>query len=196
MYNLKLFLTTILTTIAFFNASYSQSDTTLIRIGKGQYEAGKYKKALETYIKATEVNPKSALAYRLVGETYFRIVKLDQSILAFKKSLEIDSTDDKALMCLGYALSRKYTESKDPNLIIKSDSIYAKVISRNYVVPYIYMLKAYSSYYQKDYNKAWEYIFKVKELDEKYLDKRFVLDLYIEHPDPNNVFNIETTPYR
>jgi tetratricopeptide (TPR) repeat protein len=196
MNNLKLILTTFLMTIAFFKTSFSQSDTSLIRIGKEQYDAGKYKKALQTYIKATEVNPNSALAYRLVGETYFRILKLDESINAFKKSIQIDSTDNKALMCLGIAQARQYTKTKDPSILAQSDSVYKKTISKNYEVPYVYMLMAYNNYYRKDFDKTWDYIFIVKKLDEKYLDMRFVVDLYSEHPDANNVFNIKTTPNR
>ncbi len=192
MINLKHFTITLLSTIAFSVNSYSQSDTTLIRIGREQYEAGKYKKALKTFIKATKTNPKSALAFRLVGETYYRIVKLDESIKAYEMSIALDSTDNKAILDLGIAKSRYFFKDKNKIYLDQSDSIYNKMISKNYEVPYTYMLIAYNYAYRQDFENCWKFIYKVKEIDERYVNKRFVLDLYVEHPDPNNVFNIKT----
>jgi tetratricopeptide (TPR) repeat protein len=196
MNKLKLILTSFLATLVFYSSSYSQSDTTLIRIGKAQYEAGKYKKALKTFIKATVVNPKSALAFRLVGETYFRIVKLDESISAYEKSITLDSTDNKTLLDLGIAKSRYFFKDKNKIYLDQSDTIYNKIISKNYEVPYTYMLIAYNYAYRQDFENCWKYIYKVKEIDERYVNKRFVLDLYIEHPDPENVFNIQTGKWK
>ena len=193
---LKLLLIQFLLSVVFINAACAQSDSALISKGKKQYESGKYRKALKTYIKATKVNPKSALAYRLAGETYFRIVKLEKALSAFRTSIILDSTDHKTLLCLGITLARQFTKTKDFKLLSESDSIYNKIISKNYEPAYTYMQMAYNYYYRRQYAKTWECLYMVKKIDDKYLNLRFVVDFYIDHPDPGNVFNITKTPFR
>ena len=171
--------------------SFSQDETTLIKEGHDFYSKGNYKAALESYKAATVANPGSSEAHRLVGETYFRIVKLEPCIISLEKSLELDSNNNKALLDLAIAKSRLFTQKKKQILLNQSDSICNKIILRKYEVPLTYMQLSYNSYYRKDYDKCWKYIYKVKALDEEYINKKFVLDLYVEHPDSLNAFNIK-----
>lgn len=138
---------------------FPQSDTSLIRLGRNLYEKGDYKKAIKAYEQATSLNPKSGQAFRLLGETYFRIVKLDQAINALEKAILLDSTDNKALLDLGIAKSHYYFKDKNKIFLDQSDDVYNKIIHKDYEVPYTYMLIAYNFAYRQDFSNCWKFIY-------------------------------------
>jgi tetratricopeptide (TPR) repeat protein len=177
-------------------SSAQESDTAFISLGNQYYERQDFKKAIKSFEKATKVNPKSGTAFRLLGETYYRTVKLEEANDAFEKAIALDSTDNKSVLNLGISLARMgYKDLKKP-FLLRSDSIYRRIIEKKYEVPYTYMLVAYNYAYRKDFSNCWKTIYKVREIDPNYVNMRFVVDLYVDHPDSLNIFNVQKTPYR
>jgi len=72
-----------------------------------------YDKAIESYKKAVEINPKKDKIYYNMGITYATLKEYDRAIGAYKKAVEINPKDDKAYYNMGitYANIEEYDKA-------------------------------------------------------------------------------------
>ena len=59
------------------------------------FYAGKYQTSLKLAQDVLMLEPNSALAYTRIGSAFFTIGELEKAVVNWKKSLELDPTDDK-----------------------------------------------------------------------------------------------------
>ena len=73
----------------------------------------RYEEALTAYSKATELNPKSEMAWRGKGTTLFSLKKYEDSLFAYRKAVKINPNEADCWWGLGLGLhyNRKYKEA-------------------------------------------------------------------------------------
>ncbi len=66
-------------------------------IGEGiaLFNAGRYREALDQFLKTLQADSSSAKAYRMAGRCYFQLKDEEKGLRAFKRALELDPDDDK-----------------------------------------------------------------------------------------------------
>lgn len=66
-----------------------------LNMGMHELVDGNYEIAHNALVKAIEIDPESSLAFQQLGIVYHNIKEYNQALIAFDKSLELDSNDDK-----------------------------------------------------------------------------------------------------
>ena len=67
-----------------------QSETEFLNIGTGFLDTFRYKKAIDYFTKAIEINPKNSQIFELRGIAWFRIFNIDQALNDTSKAIEHD----------------------------------------------------------------------------------------------------------
>jgi tetratricopeptide (TPR) repeat protein/transglutaminase-like putative cysteine protease len=75
----------------------------LIAAGAAAMQNQNYAAAIESYKRATELEPKNKTAWRGLGASYLQMQKKDQAIAAFNKLLEINPYDEYAYLGIGFS---------------------------------------------------------------------------------------------
>jgi len=169
----------------------SQTDSILVDEGQKLYSEGKYKAALNSFELAIKTNPNNVKAHRLKGETHYRLKNHKDAIIEFNRALALDSSDNKSLLDLGVSQSLAYFKTHKIDFLTQSEQTLRKCIDKNYEVAFANMQLSYCEFYKKDYSKSWEYIHKVREIDEGQVNRKFVLELLIVSPDPKGVYKLD-----
>jgi tetratricopeptide (TPR) repeat protein len=76
-----------------------------IFLGQTQRDWGHLEDAIKAFTQAVQLRPnqKDGIAWFQLGECYSDLKQYDEAVAAFKKALEIDSTDDISAIALGFA---------------------------------------------------------------------------------------------
>ncbi len=82
------------------NEESGQKLTSLIQEGEQQLKAGNYDKAEEVFISAIKIDPKSAVAYRGLGDTYLAKNSLEEARQTYKFLIRMEPDDDNVLVKL------------------------------------------------------------------------------------------------
>ena len=77
-----------------------QKITQLILEGEQQLKAGNYDKAEEAFISAIKIDPKSAVAYRGLGDTYLAKNSIEEARQTYKFLIKMEPDDDSVLVKL------------------------------------------------------------------------------------------------
>lgn len=77
-----------------------QKITSLIQEGEQQLKAGNYDKAEEVFISAIKIDPKSAVAYRGLGDTYLAKNSIEEAMQTYKFLIRMEPDDDSVLVKL------------------------------------------------------------------------------------------------
>jgi flagellar motor protein MotB len=72
-------------------------------IGEGivLFNAGRYREALDQFLKTLQADSSSAKAYRMAGRCYFQLKDEEKGLRAFKRALELDPDDEKLSAWIG-----------------------------------------------------------------------------------------------
>ncbi len=134
-------------------------------LGYAYGELKEYNKAITTYQKAIEINPKNDDAYNNMGITYGNLKEYDKALTAYQKAIEINPQKDEAYNNMGIA----YRNLKEYD---KALTAYQKAIEINPKDDSAYnsMGNAYSDL--KEYDKALTAYQKAIEINPKY-DKAY-----------------------
>lgn len=84
------------------------------------YQAHDYQHALESFLKLSNEGYENSELFYNIGNCYYRVGELGNSILFMKKSLKLDSTNKKAARNLTFLL----TQTKDKQIITEQDSLF------------------------------------------------------------------------
>jgi len=101
---------------------------------------GEYKKAIEAFLKSTEIEPNNAEAYFNLGAAYVHLGKTEKAIEAFLKSIEIEPNNAEAYFNLG--ISYASLGMTDKEIVSYSEAI---DINSNYTEAYFNLGAAYAS---------------------------------------------------
>jgi len=84
-----------------------------LQAGKDYFQAGEYEKAVDSFTKAIQSNPKDQEAYFFRGATLSAVEQFDQAVRDYTKALEINPKYADAYWSRGYcyANARKYAEA-------------------------------------------------------------------------------------
>lgn len=82
------------------NEEYEQKISQLIQEGEQQLKAGNYDKAEELFISAIKIDPKSAVAYRGLGDTYLAKNSIEEAMQTYKFLIRMEPDDDSVLVKL------------------------------------------------------------------------------------------------
>ena len=82
------------------NEESEQKIGQLISDGEQRLKAGNYDKAEEMFIAAIKIDPKSAVAYRGLGDTYFAKNSLEEAAQTYKFLIRMEPDDDSVLVKL------------------------------------------------------------------------------------------------
>ncbi|HVZ18707.1 MAG TPA: DUF3857 domain-containing protein, partial [Terriglobales bacterium] len=75
----------------------------LVAAGGAALQNQNFQAAIESFKRATELEPKNKAAWRGLGASYLQLQKKDEAIAAFNKLLEINPYDEYANLGIGYA---------------------------------------------------------------------------------------------
>jgi tetratricopeptide (TPR) repeat protein len=104
-------------------------------LGKKFYLKHQYVNAIEEYQKATNADPNNDEAYGLMGYSYFKANKIDESLIAFKKSLSINPKNIMShynLALVYWANSQKPEAIEEIHRIYMLNPTYEKTIKEDY----------------------------------------------------------------
>ena len=129
-------------------------------LGYNYSDNGEYDKAIESYKKAIEINPKKDDAYYNMGISYDDNGEYDKAIESYKKAIEINPKKDKTYYNMGIA----YSENKQYDKAIES---YKKAIEINPKKDDAYYNMGIAYIENKQYDKAIESYKKAIEINPK-----------------------------
>ena len=91
-----------------------ESETEIIEIGTGFLESFKYKKAIEFFTRAIEINPSNSQTFELRGIAWYRILEIENALADISKAIELDKQNHNAWYNKGEILKYKkhYTEAE------------------------------------------------------------------------------------
>ena len=89
------------------NLSFSQNSENYFKAGNDFYNNGQFEKALDSYFKVLNENYHSAELYYNIGNTYYKLDSIANSIFYFEKAKKISPMDRDILNNLGYAENMK-----------------------------------------------------------------------------------------
>ncbi len=133
--------------------------------------AGKHQKAIETYLKAIEIEPKAS-AYSNLGSTYLKINELNNALITLEKAVELDPLSAEAQNNLGLVLGKlgKIQEAEEHHQ-------HAIELMPELIPAYTNL--ASLCFDQSKYNEAIELYIKVIELQPDYAEiYKFLGSLY------------------
>ena len=129
---------------------------------------GNYAEAVVNFNKSIESSPDFTDAYTNKGNMYYEQNNYDSALASFNKALEINPIFANALYSRGVVYIKKGEFTKAIDDLLNSLRIDPDFESAYQQITYAY-------YLNKDYNKSWEYLYKMKEkkftLDTKFVDK-------------------------
>jgi len=91
-----------------------QTESELIEIGVGLLETRKYKKSIEIFTQAIQINPANSEVFELRGIANFRLFSIEEALTDTSKAIEIDSENHRAWYNKGEILKyqAKYEEAE------------------------------------------------------------------------------------
>jgi superkiller protein 3 len=130
----------------------------LIEKGDIYFDEGRYQKALDTYNKALNLEPKNVDALICVGLCYRNLKEYDKAIDFYNNALEIEPDNKTALNNKGYAMEMKGQIEEAIEMYKKSLDV-----DPNYDMPLVNLTKIYID--RKDYQAAIEVYKNALEVD-------------------------------
>ena len=127
-----------------------QSETEFLNIGTGFLDTFRYKKAIDYFTKAIEINPKNSQIFELRGIAWFRIFNIDQALNDTSKAIELDEENHAAWYNKGEILKFK-------NEYEAAEACYNQA-NKMYAGSFFYLTGLIQTCYsQKKYNETIEY---------------------------------------
>ncbi|MBK9097389.1 MAG: tetratricopeptide repeat protein [bacterium] len=191
----------------YFTFSQITAEDSLFQQANYYLGIGYHESAVKTLTRLLEVNPNSAIAYSLLGNTFSFQGKYEQAIRMYRKCIEIDSTIlpvyenlgnayidagklDSAITVHTLLISKdslyvgNYVNLGDAYMkkqeIVKAQECFIKAIDLNYYCTMAHVNLAMTYYNQKKYREAIDELFLVRNMDSWYPQLQDRLEIITE----------------
>ena len=94
-----------------FQINFGQDLNTIFKDGNSAYNEGNFEKAISYYKEILDKGKHSSDLYFNIGNAYYRLNRVAESIFYYEKAKQLDSSSDKKFYDAIFALEKEYTHN-------------------------------------------------------------------------------------
>ncbi|WP_242928947.1 tetratricopeptide repeat protein [Pontibacter vulgaris] len=155
---------------------------------KRNYNQEKIDSAKYLFGRAWILDSTNADIYWGYGKVYGEQKQYDKALAMLNKALKNDKNNPRLLTDIATSHLGRYYQTSNPEDLQKSKKLLEKAVKLDPTKAEAHYKLAISSYYLREYNKAWDNLHKSVKQDKSVADARFITALLHKQQDPKGIY--------